>query len=859
MKNLSLLLLLFLSLNILYAQNLENDIYNATDIFNTKKTFEALEHLNENITSFESKLSSIDEYLAFIHLLINKAYFLFKQNRNSTAISTYEKAWQLYKEKDIASQYEYDIIDNCMIPLGILYNKVGDYTSSENITKNYINLAKKTKNNPQLITGFINLSRLYQTLSRHQQAIDIANYGLSIKSTNTQQKSKLKRIKSRSQVSLNQTVTRIDKVKINLNWISGNIENKELAYELAMQKKDYPLALNIFNSLKHLKKDKLSSASFLSKLYLEEAQLYYLLNEHDTAIKTLNTALKILLPDYDSNNIPKEINLYPENAFIGIFDLYAVLQINPKNALSYYSLSFYVSDLLAKNTTSQEGKLILLNEKRNRSEKCLELLYSLQNTNNNSNYTIEALKLSERYKAYVLKEIIGEKELLKLHPKDNLLIEQQTLLKRQEQLTNRLIKTPYNANTNQKTEIRSKLSEINIELKKLDHKIENKYPNTIKDSLNIGKLSSKLKEDKTTLIEFFYGKRAIYQIVFSETSTQFNKIPLNEITQNSISGFIDYFDDSSVINNDIPKYTKDAFNLYKILKLDLFKDKKNIVIIPDGFLNFIPFDALLTEKTNTIKFKEMSFVVKSHKLAYHSNLALYLKENKQSDSKKILGVFPVFENSNLELKHSIDEAKSIENEMDIILLMNEQATKEAFINQSKVFNILHLSTHASSGNFIEPAHIEFSDSRLYLNELYLLNLNTDLVVLSACETGVGVSQRGEGVMSIARGFQYAGAKNILFSLWQISDLSTSQLMSFFYKKYDACSSAFEANNYSKLAYLNDAKIKNIKKSPYYWSAFTYHGSIVSPKENRLNLILILLVSTGIILLLLLFYRSKYGK
>ncbi len=108
----------------------------------------------------------------------------------------------------------------------------------------------------------------------------------------------------------------------------------------------------------------------------------------------------------------------------------------------------------------------------------------------------------------------------------------------------------------------------------------------------------------------------------------------------------------------------------------------------------------------------------------------------------------------------------------LIYSINE-ATKSNFIKNASNHSILHLSTHASGGDFSKQASISFYDETMLLNELYSLNLNTKLAVLSACETAIGALYKAESPMSIARGFQFAGAKNLLFSLWRINDLSTS--------------------------------------------------------------------------------------
>jgi len=111
-------------------------------------------------------------------------------------------------------------------------------------------------------------------------------------------------------------------------------------------------------------------------------------------------------------------------------------------------------------------------------------------------------------------------------------------------------------------------------------------------------------------------------------------------------------------------------------------------------------------------------------------------------------------------------------------------------------------------------------------------------------------------MSLARGFQYAGADAVLFSLWKINDKSTSQIMDYFYKNYSKNSSAFISNNQSKLDYLNNKNISNAKKSPYYWNTFVYYGAIqkTEPSNISLTLYIIIGVLTGILIMII--YRLK---
>jgi len=146
------------------------------------------------------------------------------------------------------------------------------------------------------------------------------------------------------------------------------------------------------------------------------------------------------------------------------------------------------------------------------------------------------------------------------------------------------------------------------------------------------------------------------------------------------------------------------------------------------------------------------------------------------------------------------------------------------------YRIVHFATHG----LMNDEHPDLSglllslvneagqteDGFLQLHDIYNLNLPVDMVVLSACETGLGKKVRGEGLIGLTRGFMYAGARRVVASLWQVSDPSTSKLMKYFYQ-------AMLKEGMPPAAALRAAQLKMLKQperqSPYYWAAFELHG------------------------------------
>jgi CHAT domain-containing protein len=146
------------------------------------------------------------------------------------------------------------------------------------------------------------------------------------------------------------------------------------------------------------------------------------------------------------------------------------------------------------------------------------------------------------------------------------------------------------------------------------------------------------------------------------------------------------------------------------------------------------------------------------------------------------------------------------------------------------YRIVHFATHG----LLDSEHPELSglvlslvdkngkpqEGFLELQDIYNLDLPADLVVLSACETGLGKEISGEGLMGLTRGFMYAGATRVVASLWKVSDAATARLMADFYK-------AMEKDGLPPAAALRAAQVQMWKQkrwsSPYFWAAFQIQG------------------------------------
>jgi CHAT domain-containing protein len=191
-----------------------------------------------------------------------------------------------------------------------------------------------------------------------------------------------------------------------------------------------------------------------------------------------------------------------------------------------------------------------------------------------------------------------------------------------------------------------------------------------------------------------------------------------------------------------------------------------------------------------------------------------------------------------------------------VVLLSDNATEENFKKNASQSSIIHLSTHS----FIlkNQPFIVFSqnnsnkeDGYLETGEILQLKLNSDLVVLSSCRSGLGAVDEAEGVLGMQKSFFEAGTKSIIVSLWDVNDKYTSLFMQSFYK--------YLSEGFDKSESLQKAKLffkKNYSANPYYWSAFILSGDISkinSIKTSHSNYFLFVLLGVFISIIGFYFY------
>ena len=309
---------------------------------------------------------------------------------------------------------------------------------------------------------------------------------------------------------------------------------------------------------------------------------------------------------------------------------------------------------------------------------------------------------------------------------------------------------------------------------------------------------------------------------------------------------------------DINTYSKHSLAIFHQLFIseeikDLLLSKK-ATIIPDNYISLIPFEALTTNKNSS------SYLIKQTEISYtYSNSFQTNKQHTTNKSRKnsMLGMAPVTFNALdlATLNYSASEIEKVKSYFPGDFYQEEKATKKRFLETSNTYDLMHLATHADAEEGSSP-WIAFSDEKVTLDDLYFTSNKASLVFLSGCNTTLGEQATGEGVMSLARGFFYAGSQSVVATLWSIDDKSTAEIADYFYENLDKGKTKSKALHLAKLSYLENHSL--VEASPHFWASYILLGENNTVTETG-TLFLYTIVILFLFLLLLTFLLYKRTK
>ena len=831
------------------------DAYQALDAFLAQPTAQSCIDFKSVLAQWNS--NSKEEHLAKVISLSNLGFYQQRYFNPTTSIASYEEANLLYHQHQLKG---FDMINSCSIPLGNLYTQINALTEAENTIKAYILEAQQDKRTRETVAGLENLSIVFHNKGNYNRAIAVLQQALKLEPNNLSVQLNL----ANNYYGNGETVISEEIVKKILLVHPNHLKANQLLAKIQITSNKPLLALSsLKKTLTILKSSRETPSRELAKLYLALAQAELAINAPENAENYIKEVYNTLVAGFNpKQEIPARNQLFPENTFIDALDLQAKIYVQKgenKKALQSYDLAFEVSQLLNATSFMQDSKLAFQTMHKNRSEACLNLLFELHQETSDTLWLYKALAIEQQAKSPVLREAKQWQQRV-LAVTDTLLAARLKQVQLEVAKAGTVLRQAPMQVMNNPELIRDSQNQYTVAIEKqrrLFKELGQRYPKiSISPPVSTEILEQKVIRSGKTLVSYFIGNESLFQFEIAQTGVSFKRLAHSKNGVNVILQYVknynSFFENASLISNDPLAYSKEAYQLYQALQIP--KTEK-LVIIPDGILSFVPFSTLHTRPSNSLSFQEMPFLVLDTEISYALSISEYINEKERNHNKKVLGVFPVFKGTARELTHSLVEATAIHKMTKGVLLIENEATAANFLAQMDDYDILHISTHAKAGTFTQPAGIEFIDKTLTIDELYGYQFNKDLVVLSACETGVGKVIKGEGVQSMARAFQYTGTKNVLFTLWKVNDQSTAQLMENFYKRLNHTNDRSYSLHQAQLDYLKAPHIDNTKKSPYFWAAFVYYGE-AEPMPNTTHLMIFWI---GLSLLLIVGLWFKYRQ
>lgn len=340
--------------------------------------------------------------------------------------------------------------------------------------------------------------------------------------------------------------------------------------------------------------------------------------------------------------------------------------------------------------------------------------------------------------------------------------------------------------------------------------------------------------DNSAMLSYFLGDQELYIFTITKKAVKATRKPKGE----------DFDKLTSALRNAIKYNSKNAFlrtarSLHSLLIPDLPSNINELIILPDGVLGTLPFESFVDSSDESDTYTNAAFLIKDYHISYDYSATLFNERHadEQQINPQILLIAPIsFENNDVRMNALPGSEKEIDEIRYLFMGSNcetkvqsgNDASESNFKNENLgQYRYLHFATHglvnesepALSRIFLKPGAEE--DGSLYTGEIYNLNIDADLVTLSACETGLGKVAKGEGIVGLSRALQYAGANNIIVSLWQVADASTAQMMIEFYQ-YNLNNEHHGYNTalrQAKLSLLNSEEYAR----PYYWAPFILVG------------------------------------
>ncbi len=783
--------------------------------------------------------------------LFNIGYYYDEMEDYSQALRDYTEALRIAR---IEEDYNYESM--CLTNISTIYTDLGNYDRALEYLRDVLRIDREVLGWDNYVAidlnsiGFTYQKKALQSGNAEDFTNALANYEESLKIAR-----RIKEIETEIQ-ALN-----------NLGFVSIDLER-------------YPDALEYFTQALN-KAEENEDNEETANILINIGIVYSRQEDYDQAIEYCQRAIEA------ASLTGKEYLLW--EAHFEIANSY-MKKSNYQDALQNYKNSIdYLENIRSRIILEELKASYLGTDKRLEAyQNTINLLYEMSRLEPEKSYDSEAFHFLERAKARAFLDRLQVSQVNITHDVDRELIDQENeLMEEISSLNSELLRPGFSPE--QEKETKERLNQSEEQLDALKRKIRMlspayaslKYPQII----SLEETQKHILDSGTAFFEYSLGEINSYAFVITKRNLKIFPLPPAEKIRSLVRGYLEAIADRD--NDDF----RLGHELFKILVSPGLEGKfKKIIFIPDGILHYLPFETLLAEEDSR------RWLIKDYKISYAPSITS-LREiiehegaRKQKAQKDLLAFGDPYFGPEEERADAEDEEKKAPSEtgsqfsrlqysgQEIERISNlfkkqaadvfkrDKATEEQLKKLDLMpYRILHFATHCIIDD-TKPArsHIVFSvgnvsteDEILQMREIFNLELNSDLVTLSACQTGLGQFIKGEGIVGLSRAFFHAGASSAIISLWAVHDQATSQFMERYYFHLRSSNSIMDALQKTKIEMIDSGVLSH----PYYWAGFVVTGHsdkiIYASVLKKVIFVAALLLVVGGITLFILKRRSRH--
>ncbi len=375
---------------------------------------------------------------------------------------------------------------------------------------------------------------------------------------------------------------------------------------------------------------------------------------------------------------------------------------------------------------------------------------------------------------------------------------------------------------------------------------------------------------------------AFYLFAVSRSDFRFMKQPFSQDDRRNVTRLHNIISDPrflSITKREFAEYCQSAANLYGLLisPVSAFIRNKQVVVVPDGIFHYIPFESLLTSEVSVsdIHFHDLPYFLLENPVRYSYSAEL-LRNNTGSQvvrNKRAAAFSPEYPRFSLvgddtirltQIPGIYEEVNYLKRKMKTSAFSGTDATESNFRKIAGKVAVLHLATHTLINDSVpmysrlaffpeEPDSVT-NDGWLTLSDIYNLRLKAGMTVLSACHTGTGNLRKGEGIMSLARGFLYAGSQSVILTLWEVEDQAATKIMKEFYRNLKFGKRKDSALRNAKIKYISGAD--PVHAHPHIWLSYIMIGNPEPLFKNYMTWLFPVMIVMILLLSFELFHRKR---